>query len=168
MVPEEVEAASPDVIQICPWFLDYAMHKNAQYQDQFSPGRMAKMIADRKWDEWITNTRYTPIDLFQLFDKVIVHEVRATRGAILRHILTELKVITHPTRQRNRRYRRLRGIRYVLQTLVLSWADGANAEPGWKNCRRLSTHRGEVSPHRNAGKVPSLPSSSSMISNIFP
>lgn len=67
----------PDTLQFCPWFLDYAMKQTAQFQGQFKPGKIGSMISKLKLDRFTTWALYTPIDLFHLFDKVIVHEVRA-------------------------------------------------------------------------------------------
>ena len=44
LVPDEEDANEPDTLQICPWFLDYAMMQNAQFQSQFSAGKTATMI----------------------------------------------------------------------------------------------------------------------------
>lgn len=76
IVPDDADANEPDTLQICPWFLDYAMKQSAQFQGQFKPGKIASMIASLKLDRLATWVAYTPIDLFQLFDKVMVHEVR--------------------------------------------------------------------------------------------
>lgn len=65
-----------DTLQFCPWFLDYAMKQKNQFQSQWKPGKMASLISSLKLDRLATWAFYTPIDLFQLFDKVIVHEVR--------------------------------------------------------------------------------------------
>ena len=105
LVPDEEDANEPDTLQICPWFLDYAMKQNAQFQSQFSAGKTATMITNLKLDRLVTWAVYTAIDLFQLFDKIIVHEVRARPpGARLQCITTDLrsKVITYATGRRNR------------------------------------------------------------------
>ncbi|KAF2736236.1 hypothetical protein EJ04DRAFT_172959 [Polyplosphaeria fusca] len=71
-------ALKPSLIQICPWFLEYAMNKDPKFQNQIKAGIMAKLAG--KLDEWVTGKVYTPIDLVQLFDKVIVHEMSHTRN----------------------------------------------------------------------------------------
>ncbi|KAI1248074.1 hypothetical protein MGN70_010323 [Eutypa lata] len=79
-VPDvEDENEQPDTLQICPWFLDYAMKQDAQFQSQFSAGKVAWTIKNFKLDRLATWVAYTPIDLFQLFDKVLVHELSHTR-----------------------------------------------------------------------------------------
>ncbi|PON19215.1 hypothetical protein C2W62_03920 [Candidatus Entotheonella serta] len=70
------DSDKPDIIQICPWFLDYAMKQDIQFQGQFKAGRTASMIVNLELDKLATWLKYTPIDLFQLFDKVMIHEVR--------------------------------------------------------------------------------------------
>lgn len=75
IVPEETAVDKPDILQICPWFLDYAMKQSNQFQSQFKPGQIASMIVNLKLDRFAAWVLYTPIDLFQLFDKVMVHEV---------------------------------------------------------------------------------------------
>lgn len=60
-------------IQICPWFLRKA--RGFKYTDFKSVnavvwGGLAKLVMDK-----IADKQYTPIDAFQLFDKVLLHEV---------------------------------------------------------------------------------------------
>lgn len=74
------ERTTPDVIQICPWFLEYAMAQDAQFPSQFDTGKMGAMISKLKLDKLITRLFYTPIDLFQLFEKILLHEVRTRLG----------------------------------------------------------------------------------------
>lgn len=74
IVPDDQE--KPDTLQLCPWFLDYAMKQNAQFQGQFEAGKIGTMIKNLKLDRLAAWILYTPVDLFQLFDKVLVHEVR--------------------------------------------------------------------------------------------
>lgn len=76
MPPIELQGVEPDTLQLCPWFLDYGMKSEVQFQSQLEPGKIGTMIAKLKLDELATWVFYTPIDLFQLFDKVMVHEVR--------------------------------------------------------------------------------------------
>lgn len=90
-VPDvEDENEQPDTLQICPWFLDYAMKQDAQFQSKFSAGKVAWMIKNFKLDRLATWIAYTPIDLFQLFDKVLVHEVRPP-VARLQCVTTDLR-----------------------------------------------------------------------------
>ncbi|SPO03656.1 uncharacterized protein DNG_06339 [Cephalotrichum gorgonifer] len=117
ILPDDEDQDQPDTIQICPWFLDYAMQQKAQFRGQFKPGKIATMITKLKLDRLATWVAYTPVDLFQLFDKVIVHELSHTRaGGQLDDV-------------------------------------GGFSGYGWKNCRRLSTNRGDDGPHRNADTV---------------
>lgn len=57
-------------IQICPWLLNFAMATGFANAD------------DKLWDKWrqwgipkIGDKVYTPIDMFSLFDKILLHEV---------------------------------------------------------------------------------------------
>ena len=77
MVPDD--GSKPDIIQMCPWFLDYAMEQNVQWQTQIKGGKLGSMISNLKMDKFATWAMYTPVDLFQLYEKVIVHEVRTQR-----------------------------------------------------------------------------------------
>lgn len=61
-------------IQICPWFLDYAMAK--KYQTKVSIFNLRPFMAVKGLDRFITNKLYKPIDLMGLWDKVMLHEVR--------------------------------------------------------------------------------------------
>ncbi|OAA53066.1 hypothetical protein ISF_09020 [Cordyceps fumosorosea ARSEF 2679] len=73
----------PDVLQMCPWFLTYAMQQHAQFAGQFDSSKMASMVNLLRLDKAVTKALLTPIDLFSLFDKVLVHECRklsTTRG----------------------------------------------------------------------------------------
>lgn len=65
-------------IQICPWFLQYAMKKDPAFQNQIKPDLIPRLAV--KLDEWVTKIVYTPIDLLGLFDKVMVHEMTHTRA----------------------------------------------------------------------------------------
>ncbi|KAF2002591.1 hypothetical protein P154DRAFT_532821 [Amniculicola lignicola CBS 123094] len=75
--------AMPSIIQICPWFLEYGMEKDPQFQSRIEPGIVARLAL--KLDEYITGKWYTPIDLFGLFDKVLVHEMTHTRAGMETH-----------------------------------------------------------------------------------
>lgn len=74
MIPDD--SSKPDIIQMCPWFLDYAMKQKVQWQTEIGGGKIGAMISKLKLDKFATWVNYTPIDLFQLYEKVIVHEVR--------------------------------------------------------------------------------------------
>ncbi len=54
------------------------MRKEVKYYalNAFEPGKFASMIDTLKLDRLATWVKYTPVDLFALFDKVMVHEVR--------------------------------------------------------------------------------------------
>ncbi|SPO03579.1 uncharacterized protein DNG_06262 [Cephalotrichum gorgonifer] len=77
MVP--TDASKPDIVQMCPWFLDYAMKQKVQWQTQIGGGKIGSMISKLKLDKFATWAMYTPVDLFQLYEKVIVHELTHTR-----------------------------------------------------------------------------------------
>lgn len=68
-----------DIMQMCPWFLDYAMKQKVQWQTQIGSARIGAMISKLKLDKFTTWAKYTPIDLFQLYEKVPVHEVGTQR-----------------------------------------------------------------------------------------
>lgn len=74
VVPDD--EAKADIMQMCPWFLDYAMKQKVQWQTQLEGGKIGSMISRLKLDKLATWVKYTPVDLFQLYEKVIVHEVR--------------------------------------------------------------------------------------------
>ena len=76
-VIEPNDEQKPDSLQICPWFLDYEMSKEIQVQTDFPPGFTGTLIQKLKLDKFATWVLYTPIDLDQVFDKALVHEVRA-------------------------------------------------------------------------------------------
>ena len=75
-VIEPANSEEPDTMQFCPWFLDYEMSKEIQVQTDFPPGFTGTLIQKLKLDKFATKVLYTEVDLDQLFDKVIVHEVR--------------------------------------------------------------------------------------------
>ena len=74
MVP--VDDSKPDIMQMCPWFLDYAMKQKFQWQTEIGGGKIGSMISNLKLDKFAVWAKYTSVDLFQLYEKVIVHEVR--------------------------------------------------------------------------------------------
>ena len=76
-VIETDDPDKPDTMQICPWFLDYEMSKDINLQTDLPLGFWGPRIQKLGVDQFVTNAIYTEIDLDQLFDKVIVHEVRA-------------------------------------------------------------------------------------------
>lgn len=65
-----------DQIQICPWFLQWAVAQDYKTKADYKPSFMSNMAL--RLDDWITGKWYTPIDLISLFDKVILHEVSVT------------------------------------------------------------------------------------------
>ncbi|KAI4862726.1 hypothetical protein F4820DRAFT_14861 [Hypoxylon rubiginosum] len=65
-----------DVIQVCPWFLQYAMGKKFQTKKDITSLRA--YLAVKGLDTWITNKKYTPIDLMSLWDKAMLHEMMHT------------------------------------------------------------------------------------------
>ena len=52
------------------------MKQRAQFTGQYKTGVIGTMIKMLWLDKIATWVRYTPVDLFQLFEKVIIHEVR--------------------------------------------------------------------------------------------
>lgn len=67
---------APDVIQICPWFLKYAISKKTKLLTELKARRLPSWVNNIGLDRVVTLFKYTPIDLFMLFEKVMVHEVR--------------------------------------------------------------------------------------------
>lgn len=64
-----------DQIQLCPWFLDYAMSKDFRFKKSITPSLWGALAV--RAGNWLSNRWYTPIDLLSLFDKVLIHEVYA-------------------------------------------------------------------------------------------
>lgn len=63
-------------IQVCPWFLDWAVRQDKQF---------TSLIKTSLWSKFrglaipiIANIKYKPIDLVSLFDKVFLHEITHT------------------------------------------------------------------------------------------
>ncbi|KAI0538386.1 hypothetical protein GGR58DRAFT_501220 [Xylaria digitata] len=69
-----------DTIQICPWFLEYAKAKKYKTSKDISSWR-AK-LAVKGHDELITKKFYTPIDLMNLWDKCMLHEMMHTKAGL--------------------------------------------------------------------------------------
>lgn len=65
-----------DVIQVCPWFLQYAVAK--KYHTKTDIRDLRAFTAVKGLDKWITNKKYTPIDLMSLWDKCMLHEMMHT------------------------------------------------------------------------------------------
>ncbi|SPO05187.1 uncharacterized protein DNG_07873 [Cephalotrichum gorgonifer] len=76
---EDDQDEQPDILQFCPWFLKYGMNQGFKFQDEFKPGVLATIISALSLDEFATWLMYTPVDLMEVFDKVIVHELAHTR-----------------------------------------------------------------------------------------
>lgn len=146
-------------MQICPWFLDYAIPKEFKQLNSMPSGKTGAMIKKLKLDQLTTKWPYTPIDLFSLFDKVLVHEVSlrvaSTWKSYSANRLTETK-LSH-TRSGgysddvggSSGYGESRG---AMPSNRLSSADIRCME-GWKNCKKLSTSRNvNAYPDSNAGK----------------
>jgi hypothetical protein len=64
----------PSVIEVCPWFLDYAMKQDYKFQYDVEPGKQARIA--KALDVFVTDKLYSPFDLFGLFDNVLIYEVR--------------------------------------------------------------------------------------------
>ena len=69
-----------DQITICPWFLAYELKKKFHTLDghETSSGLLSTFVGQlaAKSDEWVAKLAYTKVDLFALFEKVMLHEVR--------------------------------------------------------------------------------------------
>jgi hypothetical protein len=65
-----------DTIQVCPWFLEYAMAK--KYHTDVDLRELRAFLAVKGLDKYITNHKYTPIDLMTLWDKAMLHEMMHT------------------------------------------------------------------------------------------
>ncbi|KAI9678287.1 MAG: hypothetical protein M1817_006232 [Caeruleum heppii] len=65
-------------ITLCPWFLSYAMKERWPSCDAWN--EKIKSLSAQILDRAVTRFAYTPIDLFSLFDKVIIHELTHTRS----------------------------------------------------------------------------------------
>lgn len=72
----------PNFIQMCPWFLEYAKEK--QWRTGESIKNVRAKLAVKGADQWITNRKYTPVDLLSLWDKVMLHEMAHTRAGGLK------------------------------------------------------------------------------------
>ncbi|KAI9874141.1 MAG: hypothetical protein M1830_010145 [Pleopsidium flavum] len=68
-------------ITMCPWFLNYA--QKAKWPECGSFGEKFKGLSAKALDHIVTAAVLTPIDLFSLFDKVIIHEVSELAAVIL-------------------------------------------------------------------------------------
>lgn len=79
--PDAEDLDKPDVMQICPWFLDYGMKQSEKFQVKWNKAIIASMITGLKLDKLATWASMTPIDLFRVFDTTIVHELSHTRRA---------------------------------------------------------------------------------------
>ncbi|KAI0811451.1 hypothetical protein GGR55DRAFT_695077 [Xylaria sp. FL0064] len=66
-----------DLIQICPWFLQYA--KGKKYRTSKDISSLRARLALIGVDKLITRTFYTPIDLMSLWDKCMLHEMMHTK-----------------------------------------------------------------------------------------
>lgn len=60
-------------MQICPWFLDYAMKKNPAFQDGVQKTLWSKIMTGIV--PIVKKTAYTDIDVLSLIDKVLLHEM---------------------------------------------------------------------------------------------
>ncbi|KAI8630264.1 hypothetical protein F5Y19DRAFT_474652 [Xylariaceae sp. FL1651] len=66
-----------DLIQICPWFLEYAKAK--KYGTSKDVSSLRAKLALKGLDKLITEKFYTPIDLMSLWDKCMLHEMMHTK-----------------------------------------------------------------------------------------
>lgn len=67
-----------DVIQVCPWFLEYATAK--KYRTNADTTTLKAFLAAKGLDDLITDRVYTPIDLLALWDKSMLHEFMHTKA----------------------------------------------------------------------------------------
>lgn len=63
---------------MCPWFTEYAMAK--KYKTFKDIRGLRSFMSTIGADKLIQNIVYTPIDLFSLWDKVMVHEMMHTKA----------------------------------------------------------------------------------------
>lgn len=75
---ESSDPEKPDIIQICPWFTDYAMAKKYKTFKNIETFRGLFSIVGL--DKVLTKFIYTPVDLFSLWDKVFLHEMMHTKA----------------------------------------------------------------------------------------
>ncbi|KAI1272458.1 hypothetical protein F5Y07DRAFT_403392 [Xylaria sp. FL0933] len=66
-----------DLIQICPWFLQYAKAK--KYGTTKDISSLRAFLAVKWLDKLITKKFYTPLDLMSLWDKCMLHEMMHTK-----------------------------------------------------------------------------------------
>ncbi|RDL33023.1 uncharacterized protein BP5553_08462 [Venustampulla echinocandica] len=66
-----------DIIQVCPWFLEYAHSK--KYATKADLSSLRAKMAVHGLDKLITDKFYTPIDLMSLWDKCMLHEMMHTK-----------------------------------------------------------------------------------------
>lgn len=55
------EQQQPDTLQLCPWFIDYAMNQDANFQGEFESGKIAITNSTLKLDRLATWGLYTPL-----------------------------------------------------------------------------------------------------------
>jgi hypothetical protein len=67
-------------LQICPWFLNYALGESEEviFQDAVSQTRLEKFITSGKVAFF--KTLFTPVDAIAAFEKVLLHEITHTRA----------------------------------------------------------------------------------------
>lgn len=155
----------PDVLQICPWFLDYAMAQKHRFTSKWDRFKIGSMINSLELDQLATRIVYAPIDLFQLFEKVIIHEVRwpvceQVRLIALRLLIGSSVQLSH-TRRGGLTDDPLGYGSYgmITQDNPSYRSKFANYLLGWKNCRKMSKNRSPQDdvPDKNAGTCGSQP-----------
>ncbi|KAI0883960.1 uncharacterized protein GGS22DRAFT_195095 [Annulohypoxylon maeteangense] len=72
----------PDVIQMCPWFLQYVRAKKYHTTQDLTSTRAKLAVAGL--DKLITKMLYRPIDLLTLWDKCMLHEMMHTKAGGLK------------------------------------------------------------------------------------
>lgn len=66
-----------DVIQVCPWFLEYAVAKKYHTTPEIT--KLKAYVAVKGVDDFISKQIYTFIDLLSLWDKTMLHEFMHTK-----------------------------------------------------------------------------------------
>jgi hypothetical protein len=81
----QIAGESFQQIQICPFFLLWALPLQTNLNTLLLPKILWKKMTIGLAQKLLTATKFTPIDAVSLFDKVMLHEVCATSsGALVR------------------------------------------------------------------------------------
>lgn len=66
-------------LQVCPWFLEYAMKKDPAFQDAVQRTLWGKIMSGVT--RIVKKAGYTDVDVLSLIDKVLLHELTHMKGA---------------------------------------------------------------------------------------